>query len=108
MAGMNNMAMACHTACVAATVIGAVIAVAVVSLFFSNTKASVAVSALLFAGGIAVCAAPRIFRLCGSADMACRYITKPTLTFLGSTIIILSCVLFMVQVISIRKGSVTA
>ena len=108
-AGMHNMAMGCYTACIAATVVGVIIAAAaVVSLFFNNTKAKVAVPALLFAAGIAACAVPRTFRLCGSAEMACRYITKPTLTFFGSAIIILSLVLLAAQVISIRKESAAA
>ena len=107
MAGSHeHMAMACHTANGVATVVGVVIvSVVIIMMFFRKTNNAV-VPVLPLTGGIAVCAVPRIFRLCASMDMACRYLTKPTLTLLGSAIIILSLVLLVRQVVSGRKGSI--
>ena len=103
-----NTGMLCHTAVVAAAVAGIVIAALVVLLPFLFKIANIAVSALLLSGGAAVYAAPRVFTLCSSTRFACRYLTKPVLTSLGSAIIILSLALIAVQFISIRKVSLAA
>ena len=104
MAGRDDhMVMACHAANGAATGVGAaIVAAVVIAIVFRNIKNAV-VSALLLAGGIAVFAVPRVFRLCGSMDMACRYLTKPTLTAAGSVIVILSLVLLVRQAVANRR-----
>jgi uncharacterized membrane protein YhdT len=90
-AGMHGMAMSCETACIAETVIGAVIViVAVVSLFFKSARFGVGTSAVLAAGGVAAIAAPRVIGLCDMPDMACHLITLPTVTIAGAAIIILA------------------
>jgi hypothetical protein len=103
MGGMHSMAMACEKACVAEAVVGAAItAIAVASLFVKNAKLSVASSAVLLIGGIAAIAVPSLIGFCESEEMACRYITAPTLAILGSVIIVLSVVRFVSGVIVLR------
>jgi hypothetical protein len=103
MGGMS-MSMACQSACAASVVIGAVIAaVAILSLFGKNTKLEIGSSALLLVGGVAVIVAPRILGFCSGADMACRYLTAPTLTLLGAAIIVLSAVRLVGCVLTIRR-----
>jgi len=104
----DKTGMLCHSAIVAATVTGIVITALVVVFPFFLKIANIAVSALLLSGGIAVYAAVRVFPLCSSVKLACRYLTKPVLTSLGSAIIILSLALITVQFISFRKMSVAA
>ncbi|MDR3277745.1 MAG: DUF4418 family protein [Oscillospiraceae bacterium] len=104
MGGMHSMAMTCERACVAETFVGAAIAViAIASLFIKNAKLGVASSAVLLAGGIAAIAAPSLIGLCESEEMACRYITAPTLAILGSAIIVLSAARLVNGVIAVRK-----
>jgi hypothetical protein len=104
--GMHRMAMACERACFAETLVGAAIAaIAVASLFIKNEKFSVASSAALLVGGVAAIATPSIIGLCESEAMACRYITAPTLTILGSAIIVLSIIRFTTGIIAIRRAS---
>jgi len=104
MAGNHgHMAMACVAANRAAAGTGAVIAAIVIIFPFARNIRNMAVSALLAACGIAAVAVPRIFPLCGSADMACRYLTKPTLTVLGSAIITLSLALLAGHLVSRRR-----
>jgi hypothetical protein len=104
MSGMHGMAMACEKTCTAMTVIGAVIAViAIVSLFLKNTKLSIGSSALLLVGGVAEIIAPKAIGLCKSSDMACNYLTAPTLAILGSLIIVLSVVRLISSAVVLRK-----
>jgi hypothetical protein len=103
---MHGMAMSmmCETACVAATFVGAAIAViAIVSLFLQNSKAKIASSAALLIGGVAAIAAPRAIGFCESSGMACRYITAPTLSILGSVIIVLAAVRLVSETLAVRK-----
>jgi hypothetical protein len=103
MGGMHGMAMACEKACIAETVVGAAIAaIAIVSLFIKNTKLSVASAAVLLIGGVAAIATPSFIGLCESEEMACRYITAPTLAILGAVIILLSAVRFVTGVIALH------
>jgi hypothetical protein len=103
------MKMACETTCNVSAVLGAALAaIAVVSIFVKNAKLSIGGCALLVAGGIGVIIVPRVFGLCSAADMACRYLTAPTLSVLGSLIIVLSLARLVLQVISLGKSSVTA
>lgn len=105
MAGRDDhVTMACHTANRTAAGIGVVIAVVVFIFPVLKNIKNMAVSVLLLASGIALFAVPRVFRLCGSVDMPCRYLTKPTLTALGSMIVILSLVLIARQAVSSHKG----
>jgi len=109
MSGMHGMAMACEMTCTAMTVIGAVIAViAIVSIFFKNTKLSIGSSALLLAGGVAEIIAPKAIGLCKSPDMACKYLTAPTLAILGSLIIVLSVVRLISSAVALRKAFTAA
>ena len=104
----TQMVMACHTAKWAATFIGiAIIAIVVVFPVFRNIK-NIAVSILLLVGGIAAFAVPRVFRLCGSPEMACRFLMSPMLTFFGSVIIILSLALLVRQAACKSKGTAAA
>ena len=104
----THMVMACHTAKWAATFIGSTMtAIVLVFPVLKNIKNST-VSAFLLAGGIAAFVVPRAFRLCGSPEMACRFLMSPMLTFLGSLIIILSLVLLVRQAASKSKGSAAA
>ena len=104
----DQSGMVCHSAVVAAAVTGIVIAALVIVVPFLLKIANIAVSALMLAGGIAVYAVPRVVPLCSSARLACRYLTKPVLTSLGSTIILLSLALIAVQLIMIRKAVTAA
>jgi hypothetical protein len=109
MAGMRGMAMTCERACFAETLVGAAIAaIAAASLFIKNTKLSAASSAVLLIGGAAAIATPSIIGLCESKAMACRYITAPTLTILGSAIIVLSMIRFAAGIIAIRRASASS
>jgi hypothetical protein len=102
--GMHSMEMACEKACVAETFVGAAIAViAIASLFIKNAKLSAASSAALLVGGVAAIAVPSLIGFCESKEMACRYITAPTLAILGSAIILLSAARFASGVIAARK-----
>ncbi|MDR3270503.1 MAG: DUF4418 family protein [Peptococcaceae bacterium] len=95
------MAMACEKACIAATMIGAVITViAIAALFVQNAFLSIGMSVTLLIGGVAAIAVPRFIGFCTSADMACRYLTVPTLGILGGAIIVLS-------VVKLAKGTWT-
>ena len=95
--------------CLAGTIIGAAIAViAAASLFFKNIKLEVSRSAALFTGGFALIIVPRILGFCAHEDMACRYITAPTLAILGCAVIILSVVRLVSGVLAIRKASAAA
>ena len=108
-AHMSNAHMDCFAACLAGTIIGAAIAViAVVALFFKNTKLEVSSSAAQFTGGFALIIVPRILGFCDHEDMACRYITAPTLAILGCAVIILSLVRLVSGVLAIRKASEAA
>ena len=100
--------MACHTAKWAATLVGVVIVILSVLVFlpFMGKIKNPAVSVLLLICGIETVIIPRIFRLCGSMEMSCRYLFKPALTILGSVIIILSIVIFIKQMVSNRKEQV--
>lgn len=91
-AGMHmGMNMACYEACISATVIGAIVTViALGGLFIKNSKASLASSGLLLAGGILTIVIPRFNGYCEMHSMACRAITEPTLLLLGTSIIVLS------------------
>ena len=105
MAGRSDhTAMACHTANQTATVIGIGIAAIVIIGPFILKKTHVFISALLGAGGIAVLAVPQTFDVCPSVDMACRYLTMPSLTMLGSLIIILSIILIAAQAIAMSRS----
>jgi len=97
--------MACHTAKWAATLVGAVIVIlsALVFLPFIRKIKNPAISVLLLICGIETVVFPRIFRLCGSMEMACRYLFKPALTILGSVIIILSLAVLIKQIVSNRR-----
>jgi hypothetical protein len=109
MSGMHGMAMACEKTCTAMTVIGAVIVlIAIISLFFKNTKLNIGSSVLLLAGGIAEITAPKAIGLCKSADMACNYLTAPTLAILGSLIIVLSAVKLISGAVALRKAFTAA
>ncbi|MDR3288805.1 MAG: DUF4418 family protein [Peptococcaceae bacterium] len=104
MSGMHGMAMACEKACIAEAVVGAaIVVIAIASLFIKNAKLGVASSAVLFAGGIAAIATPSFIGLCESEEMACRYITAPTLAILGAAIIVLSAARLVVGVVAVRK-----
>lgn len=108
-AHMGNAHMECFAACLAGTIIGAAIAViAAASLFFKNIKLEVSSSAALFTGGFALIIVPRILGFCAHEDMACRYITAPTLAILGCAVIILSVVRLVSGVLAIRKASAAA
>jgi hypothetical protein len=101
--------MTCEKACVAAAVVGAVTAiVAIASLFFKKPKLSVCGSAALLAGGVAAIVVPRSFGFCAHGDMACRYITAPTLAILGGAIVILSIVRLISDLLAFRKPSAAA
>jgi hypothetical protein len=105
----QGMKMACETTCLIATVLGAaLVVVAVVSLFVKNVKVNVGGSAFLLAGGIGVIIVPHVFGLCKAADMACRYITLPTLSILGGAIIVLSLARLVSLALFLRKTTVTA
>jgi hypothetical protein len=105
-AGMHGMAMSCETACIAETVIGAVIViVAAASLFLGNAKLGVGASAVLLAGGIAAIAAPRLIGLCDMPDMACHLITLPTVTIVGAIIIILALARLIAGAIALRSAA---
>jgi hypothetical protein len=109
MHGMHGMAMACEGVCTASAVMGAGIAVAAAaSLIFKNAKLGLTASTTLLVGGVAVIVVPRVIGFCESADMACRYITEPTLAILGSAIIVLSLVRLVTGVVAIRKASEAA
>lgn len=108
-AHMGNAHMDCFAACLAGTIIGAAIAViAAASLFFKNIKLEVSSSAALFTGGFALIIVPRILGFCAHEDMACRYITAPTLAILGCAVIILSLVRLVSGALAIRKASAAA
>jgi hypothetical protein len=103
-AGMHGMAMSCETACIAETVIGAVIVVvAAISLFLGNARIGVGTSAVLLAGGVAAIAAPRIIGLCDMPDMACHLITLPTVTIAGAAIILLALLKLIAGAVALRR-----
>jgi hypothetical protein len=110
-AGMGEMdgmamAMACETACFAEVFVGAAIAViALASLFIKSPKIGITSSSLLLVGGVAAISVPSFVGLCESAQMACRTITAPTLTVLGTLIIVLAAVRLISSVITVRKAS---
>jgi uncharacterized membrane protein YhdT len=104
--GMHGMTMACEKACIAGTVIGAVvIAVAIVSLFLKSAQLSAGAAGVLLAGGAATIAAPRALGFCEMADMACRLITAPTLLVLGVLIILLAGIKLAGDIRSLRLTS---
>jgi hypothetical protein len=106
MDAMDGMAMtmACEKACFAEVFVGAAIAiVALVSFFIENAKLNAVGSSLLLVGGIATIAVPSFVGLCESAQMACRLITAPTLTILGTAIIVLAAVRLISSVVAVRK-----
>jgi hypothetical protein len=107
-AGSEAMAMACESACIAEALVGAVIAlIAIASLFIQNAKLGLSASAALLAGGVAAIAVPQLIGFCKSEEMACRYITAPTLAILGSAIIVLAGVKLVTGALALRR-SVTA
>lgn len=111
MRGMPGMVMAmdCEKACVAAAVVGAAVAAAaIVSIFFKKTGLRLCGSAALLAGGAAVIVVPRIVGFCDSADMACRYITEPTLAILGAAIVALSAARAVSDILAARRPPVSA
>ncbi|MDR1021532.1 MAG: DUF4418 family protein [Synergistaceae bacterium] len=110
MKGMHRMPMAmtmdCERACMMEAVVGAaIVVISIASLFLKNAKLSAASSAMLLVSGIAAIAVPHAIGLCKSEEMACRYITAPTLAILGSAIIVLSLVRLTADVIVIRRAS---
>jgi hypothetical protein len=108
-AGMKGMAMDCESACLAETFVGAAItAIAVVSLFIKNAKLSLAGSSALLAGGIATIAVPQLIGFCKSDQMACRYLTAPTLTVIGVAIIALALVRVVSGLIALRRTAAAA
>ena len=105
-AGMHRMSMgmACEKACLTETVVGGVVtAAAVFSFFAKNGKINAVSSAILLAGGIAAIVTPSFIGLYKGKEMACRYITAPTLTVLGSAIIILVLIRIISSLIESRK-----
>lgn len=99
--------MKCEAACTAEAIVGAIIAViAIASLFVKNPKLSVASSAVLLVGGVAAIAVPRVIGFCESMDMACRYITAPTLAIIGSAIIVLALAKIVSDLLVLRKRAI--
>jgi len=106
MHSMEAMSMACVTSCVTATVIGAAVTlIAIASLFIKNTKVNLINSLLLAAGGVSIIAAPLALGLCKSKDMACRYITQPTLGILGGAITALALIRLVTGILNARKSA---
>jgi hypothetical protein len=101
-----KMSMACETACTVETFVGAAIAVvAVISLFIKNLKLSIAGSAVLLVGGVATIAVPSLIGFCKSEEMACRYITEPTLTVIAVIISLFAVIRLVSGVLAIRKAA---
>ncbi|GHV09136.1 hypothetical protein FACS1894217_12740 [Clostridia bacterium] len=106
MEGMH-MAMDCQAACTAEVFVGAAIAaIAVLSLFIKDLKISLGGSALLLVGGVSAIAVPNLIGFCKSEEMACRYITQPTLTVIGVLIIALSLGKIATGIIALRRSAV--
>jgi hypothetical protein len=59
----------------------------------------------LFAGGVAAIAAPRAIGFCAHANMACRYLTAPTLTLLGAAIAVLAAAKLVGGIAALRNAS---
>lgn len=96
--------MMCYTACVSATVVGTIVAViALGAIFIKNTLINLAVSGLLFLGGILTIIIPKLNGYCESEAMPCREITEPTLIVLGVLIIILSIVQILPEIKNFYK-----
>jgi hypothetical protein len=105
-AGMHgmSMAMACEKACIVETLVGAaIVIIALASLFVKNAKSGVAGSAALLIGGVAAIATPSLVGLCESEEMACRYLTAPSLAILGSAIVVLALAKLITGIIAAGK-----
>jgi|GEM_PF-7034108 len=96
---MHGMTMACKSSWDATLIIGLLIAiVSFASLFLKSRKTRITCAAAEIIGGIAVIAAPPVIGLCKSDDMACRYITMPTVAILGGAVIVLAAVRLFIAV----------
>ncbi|MDR0814005.1 MAG: DUF4418 family protein [Oscillospiraceae bacterium] len=108
MGAMGGMAMdmECKSACEAETIVGAAITViAAASLFIKKIKLKLASSLVLILGGVAAIITPRLVGLCTSDEMACRYITAPTVTVLGILIIVLAAAKLLSGVLILHRSA---